>query len=935
MENLILYIQRNKNFKFKNKLTLFIFLIISSPYKIFADCGQTTSDLVITSNSVITNGFYNRNILIFGNITVTISNSTILMGEGMKIFVGQGALLVVDNSTLTTSCPKMWFGTELAEGDPFAGIGGGKIQCKFSTISNAEYGIDAHFGFDMDIEYSTFDRNCVGINIVDGPAVFDNAFGIFYCIGSTFTTSFSPLLPPFSGQNLPSYTHGWAGILGGWTYLNIGDQQPYQKNVFKNINCGIQISPGQLNIINADFKDIKNYDNQILASGKEYAIYNSGLHGQTNSYIGVAQNGFRLPVNILSCTKGIFMQYLGGEIFGNTMNNVDYGIDLRNGSFGSSITISQNYIQSNKFGIVVNYLYGLNYANLVSIHDNTILFNNPLTSQISGWGIYAHDFNISGSTLLSIINNHIYSNAAGTMGVSVQNINNSEVINNDVHINHHRINGYGFGVSGCVGTKLKCNSVFSNSIVPSTTQVSYYTSLSSNTSISCNYSNNTFYGFRFYGFCGGTGLNANTIGNHSTGLSLSNTAIIGPQTNKGNTWVGNYLSYGANHDGGLAVAISSIFKINPMQFPYLPSIPINLNGWFIQGVGNAPVCGLNCSWNTPYLNSTELELRIAQDQIETDSDFTQSTKWIADKYLYEKLRLDSILRDSLIDFENFYEENENSVIAKLIVVEDKMKIPVPSSETLMGIIDAKKILIQSNFNYITSIDSILNDSLISVTFKPPLKLQKLALLNNINLIQKELDGYFQIINNEKNEYTDFLKNENGDIVTTSIIEENEKQINDIYLSTIAKGVFEFSSNQLDIISEISHQCPFIGGSAVYKARGMYFLINDEEYYNDDEICLQNGIVARHSSPKNESIKEFNTYVYPNPANSQISIFYNLDQYGEIIIYNSYGQKVFSSNIDVNGHRYILSLEGFSEGIYFFTILSNHNSVDNGKFVIIR
>lgn len=921
--------------KIKKTLLILFFLLSTSQYKIYADCGQTSPDLVITNSGTLSSGFYNRNIIISGGITVTISNATILLGEGMKIYVGQEALLILDHSTLTTSCQKMWFGVELAEGNPLAAIGGGKIKSKFSTISNAEYGIDAHYGFDMDIEYSTFDRNCVGINIVDGPSIADNANGNFYCIGTTFTTSFSPLLSAFTGQNLPTYSHGWFGILGGWTYLNIGDQQPYQKNVFKNLNSGIQISPGQINIFNADFLDIKNYDNQIISSGKEYAIYNSGLHGQVNSYVGVSQNGARIPVNILSCTKGVFMQYVGGEIYGNTMNDVDYGIDLRNGSTGSTMTISQNYIQSKKFGIVVNYLYGLNAASLVSIDDNTILFNNPSTSQILGWGIYAHDFNISGTTLLRIARNHIFANAAGDMGISVQNINSSEIVDNDIHINHNRINGYGLGVVGCVGTKVKCNSVFSNAIVPSPTQVSYYSSLSTNAVVSCNYSNNTYFGFRFYGFCGGTGFNTNTIGNHAVGLSLSNTAVIGPQINKGNTWVGNYLSYGATHDGGINVALSSLIKVNPFQSPYLPTFPLSLNGWFQQSVGNAPVCALNCNWNYPNLNYSDLELKIAQDQVMVDPNFEESSKWISQKYLFEKLKSDSLLRDSLSDFTDFYVEKENSAIDKLVNIDDKIKISVPSQEALNDLIDIKKSLIETNFSYINSIDSIIYDSLTNENIKVSLKAQKILLLNNINQLEREISGYFQIINNEKNVFIDELRDENGEIVTNKVIEENEKKINDIYLSTIAKGVFDFSTDQLANIYDIGHQCPFLGGNAVYKARGMYFLVNDEENYNDDEICLQSGIVARNSHQNNNSSIKLNSSVYPNPASSEITISYNLATSGKLIIYNTYGQIVYSIDLNEKNYRHSISVSEFSNGIYLYKILSDNHEVDNGRFSILK
>ncbi len=45
-----------------------------------------------------------------------------------------------------------------------------------------------------------------------------------------------------------------------------------------------------------------------------------------------------------------------------------------------------------------------------------------------------------------------------------------------------------------------------------------------------------------------------------------------------------------------------------------------------------------------------------------------------------------------------------------------------------------------------------------------------------------------------------------------------KMVNEIYLSTVAKGITIFNSTQITQLSNIAHQCPLTGGRAVYRAR---------------------------------------------------------------------------------------------------------------------
>ncbi len=44
------------------------------------------------------------------------------------------------------------------------------------------------------------------------------------------------------------------------------------------------------------------------------------------------------------------------------------------------------------------------------------------------------------------------------------------------------------------------------------------------------------------------------------------------------------------------------------------------------------------------------------------------------------------------------------------------------------------------------------------------------------------------------------------------------------------------------IETVAYQCPMAGGNAVFRARAIYSLMNENAEYDDQFICLQQGIV---------------------------------------------------------------------------------------------
>lgn len=78
--------------------------------------------------------------------------------------------------------------------------------------------------------------------------------------------------------------------------------------------------------------------------------------------------------------------------------------------------------------------------------------------------------------------------------------------------------------------------------------------------------------------------------------------------------------------------------------------------------------------------------------------------------------------------------------------------------------------------------------------------------------------------------------------------------------------------------------------------------------------------------------------YPNPANSVVSIDYNLnsiDLPAQIAVYNMLGQNVVNQIIEKNETKLQLSVSALHEGVYFYSIIVGGEVVDTKKLVIRR
>lgn len=131
----------------------------------------------------------------------------------------------------------------------------------------------------------------------------------------------------------------------------------------------------------------------------------------------------------------------------------------------------------------------------------------------------------------------------------------------------------------------------------------------------------------------------------------------------------------------------------------------------------------------------------------------------------------------------------------------------------------------------------------------------------------------------------------------------------------------------------ANQCPLSGGSAVFTARSLYYLIDPNMVYDDRNLCLQQGIILREQGEN--TANKFN--VFPNPATNEVTIVFSLskDDMAVFRMFDSIGRLLKSESLNSIATQLKLDVSEYDNGVYYYQILVNNKQEENGKLVITR
>ncbi|HMQ59014.1 MAG TPA: T9SS type A sorting domain-containing protein [Flavilitoribacter sp.] len=572
----------------------------------------------------------------------------------------------------------------------------------------------------------------------------------------------------------------------------------------------------------------------------------------------------------------------------------------------------------------------------------------------------------SASTVTEIWNNRfyvssIYSEPAGNLrsaGISVDgngNINNLSIKWNT--FTSHSVHVFPPGVIGIPqwnwGIDLRSNSMGTNNEV-SVNSFNYEVQplgqgLLVRSFQNTRYCSNTFsgYGFStaalFSGNCADTDLTGNIFNYVAPGiggvLDLYGNPAIGLQEHKGNKWYNlfglePYLHVRCDGNPLLNKFIvhtpqsTCANENDPCFSPYHPRKiePDLMNELFEQQIGS-PSPG--CDYETPapvVING--LDLLIAQNQIAIPPD-DPSAAWVLQRHLYQKLRDNPGLVAGHPAFAPFLTNYENSSVGRFYEVHKTMEEAVKADA---GIHAQSKLALADISALADSIGSI--DLAIEQQGETEaLTKSKEELIAQIHSLYWDYDSLALVYRSQVSANLQSAYNLNQTVPVSTVYETNQKTVNQIFLQSLMQNNGEFTQEQVAGLESIALQDANIGGPAVHTAWGLLPECLKEEIepqYKVRNLSPDMEVAALSSDVK--PITEAAVSIYPNPANSSLTVRHTGKNKGTLMLADMTG-KIWLRR-QITGDSTLLDIgENTPVGIYLLRLFAEDGSSFVKKVVI--
>jgi hypothetical protein len=865
---------------------------------------------------------------------------------GPQIYMEPGAIIVVQggktlkllNGTTIQGCEKLWEGIYMNPG--------ARITMTNSTLKDSYYGIRV-----LSNPYtSTSAQTYLALT---NSNYFSNYHGIYYdktvgnrnlftairsCQFDGLGQDLKPTYPNFP-LSLPLNTvlQPTRGIFGeDIQNLSISgtDAQP---TIFANLLSGIVSKRATyLTVTKTKFKNILLFPNSTNTAYGGTGIWAANT---TLFQTGFGKKGAYSFENVY---QPFSFAYAIVSIADNNTKNIDFCLSAYSTKTHSS-HISKNTFNYRRNGISFN---SSNYPPVV-IKDNTItgVNENLVSTAISANGIA---FGTADNQIYDIRDNVITVHGQPIespptlfgAGVYLSNTKNANVENNVIKVGINSVGVSGDNehpiVSGIYSVNSPDNTLCSNKITGGTythnsnpSSSGYgrgiYLKNSAMNKMSCNVIDSIRHCMEFRGNCSMSNLIAgNTLLNSDHAIyAANNTAtngmitpvFLGTQSYTGNRFINDYSAYedpAARHNGSAQMIVLDRFtaKANATttytdvnangtsttysMFAFPPS---STTDWF-EKVPNSQTLDFTCDNTLPqaaclgnrlYNPMVEGEgaiKKIAKGTLEL-TNATEAYKWTVNREIYRELKKEFGVGINTTAFWNFYQQKSGTTVEKSLQLDNAI--------SLIGGGNAE------SQDRIAVISQTLTDLSNQGTELPVL------LLNEAEEIKLQLNNNFESarltalgLNNAYPAYTDY--------------EKLEKEVNAIWLEDMI-GKETPNTAKMDRIEQISDLCPEEYGIGVYKARGVYLAIKGEHRRVWDNCDVQENSHQRESDVFTESKVENSIKLFPNPANTTVTILGGQD--GQFYrLYNSVGSLVFTGKIDTTK---MFSIEKLPEGIYFFKL----------------
>ncbi len=893
----------------------------SSDANCYSDRVIPDSALASSIGTVLTGTVDVQGLFIVDN-DFTFSGADVRMEPGAEILVQAGASLELNGSTLGACQGIMWKSITVASG--------GALYSYSSFIHDAENAVTALDGSTLVVNNTQFHNDRVGIDIPEIAGVPWNSVSM--AITNNIFYSNGPLAVPYPGQVTTIGQQGYAAICVARTTLDLGGG-----NLIHDLSNGVVGLQSDVHVSDCDFQNIQ-----------PDAAYTDPTNGAAIQAYGAS--GFFLLDQTSSlftnCRWGIHTAYMNVYSAENTMVDVGTAYHVERSGY-RDVDILNNTLDTRYDAIQLFMNDGAAHL-LVQDNDITFATNPPPGTLTKGYtAINVREANTT--NLSSVITNNTIHYRTGVStartGIGLTAANDYKILDNTLLMSNNASNYAGITTSGCSRPLISCNTVTGSfsfyGLDPG--QSAIRNNMGKAPSIYCNTVDGTTNGIYFSGPAYDTDLSGNNIKNHKWGLHLDNTAIIEQQYFKGNLWYFPPVTggWGAIYDNpGSALAFR--FRVapsitvpgsNPMPPTWSPSY------WFLSVAGTNYQCNDGA---TDYCSQfdhercedckTELDEKIAADSLQNNP-YTPETQWIMKGDLYSKLHDHPDMMDDDQELADYYATIQNTALAQFKELSDDQLALYDLDATVRTYLQENRLLMEDLMTQLKAVVEQLGDESLTDPQRQAILADIAALQVDINALASLNAQAIELAANSRVLSAENAKAANASIGTSEVIDQTEKAVNEIFLSTVAKDIDDFTSDQASELFDLANQCPLIGGNAVYRARSLYALVDDDQEFDDPALCLDQGIVIR--SVEQTIIPA--VMIIPNPASDRAVLICETPLFasGELVLRDALGREALRIALlpETTGTEF--NTAALKPGPYHFEVECNGQQLGDGKFVVVR
>ncbi|MFN0200633.1 MAG: T9SS type A sorting domain-containing protein [Bacteroidia bacterium] len=901
----------------------------------------------------------------------------VIMEEGARIEILPTNVADFNTTYFHTCSAFMWEGIKL-----------GNSSGLFLTncvVADAVYGVEltsatgeAIIGTKIDLHHTTF-RNCyTGVSV---PDISNFAQGDFHdilmeivdCTFIGLNTSSTLFKQHYQFANQPPIINP-VGIDRPFLGLRLHRMTTgltldgsNNENLFENLHAGINAKYTTLTIAKCRFKDIlTDMDYLNLPTSHPFYIATNESGGTaiyTRNYFGFANfvntpltqvgfgNTLSSPISFDNCEQGIHAIGVEVEASNNRMGASNYGIKVEYTSY-RNIFLHDNLIGAGNYGIC---LFNNNSCPQITVSYNTI--NN---STSNGAGIYvvslgAKKYNLDKSKPF-LHHNYVTVHGNNAKGIHLLNLSHARLRDNDINLPAFVSNQRGIVLENSTELDLNCNHVLG--VAYNFNKTAIDVSNTTNSSYVCNSTDKSSVGFRFNMVCGNTRMRGNSIGEHNTGVRVNydTGTILGEQQLQGNKWSPASSFYAST--GSIAAHYLTVLtqSTNPLAY-FTYQQTVNNNAFWVKNTTNFnlypnPASFVNPpAWFNPYLfpgtdstcNTTLncgaeyakiAQLNLIDSLLTLDSldwemyEGTPRSMLLRD--LFDRLSQDESLQQNPLML-NFYQAVLNENIGKFHTLRTQAESEFSLSDSMIVVIDSMQTAFRSQLTQLRFIDNLLQVTTDSASLDSLNQIAQgiRANANSLCAILLQMGTVHQL-------QRETAENDLVDAVNTLSVNETweiNQQTVDRLLYKLEAGR-TLSESEMQNISAIMWQCPYVGGSAVYEARALYASQYDLPNFDDDSLCLLNNVIWRQSQP---AISPKVMELYPNPTQDLLHLRLNVpcEQDKKVEIYNALGLLCKVEVFAQGQEEMLLDLHNFVNGIYYLKVSQQGKTLAVDKFIFLK